>query len=136
MIPQSPLRALQNINRAAQREKQKCHEGLDSQANTVLRILCSFSMPNHESFLSRGGHDLLRFLINKRSMHVYYILSQAKQIVWDDYHYGSSFGTQSSSAEVAGTWRGQEICDLVSGSTTNSIPVNDPSKYWVPLLLL
>lgn len=105
----------------------------------ILLILCSFSLQNHQRFfLSRGWHDdWLSFLINKRRMHIYYILSQAKQIVWDGCLCGSSFEKHSYGAEVgAGTWRGQEICDLVLVSQLTTSSVNDPSKYWVPLPLL
>lgn len=43
----------------------------------------------------------------------------------------------SCGAEVGpGTWRGQEICDLVMPLPPPISPVNDPSEYWGPLPLL
>lgn len=68
----------------------------------ILLILCSFSIRT-KRFLSQGWHDdWLPFMIKNTRMQIYYILNLAKQIVWDGYHHGCSFGKHSYSA---GVWR-------------------------------
>lgn len=68
-------------------------EGLNPQASTTYSLF--FQHQNHERFVSRRWHDDWQpFLLNKTRMHTYYILNQAKQIVWDGYFWLFLWETQ------------------------------------------
>lgn len=73
-------------------------EDLNAQANTAFSLF--FQHQNREVF--EPGMTWWLTMIKNTRMQIYYILNLAKQIVWDGYHHGCSFGKHSYSA---GVWR-------------------------------